>query len=84
MTERLKAAAERIAAKEPSLQDIEEAKKCLWVEQQLIRIRQHLVKHNADDEMLNAVDFCLEDNNEWLDPKIADDLRAGKFPEGEG
>jgi hypothetical protein len=67
----------------PSLDDIEQARTCLWVEQQLNRIRDCLEEHRADDEMLDAVDFLLEENNDWLDPQIARDLRAGKLREGE-
>ena len=67
----------------PSLKAIDEAKTCLWGEHQLSRIRDCLKEHGADEEMLEAVDFLLEENNRWLDPQIADDLRAGKLPEGE-
>jgi hypothetical protein len=66
----------------PSLKDIEQTITCLWVEQQLNRIRDCLEEHGADDEMLDAIDYLLEENNDyWLDPQIADDLRAGKLPE---
>jgi hypothetical protein len=64
--------------RDPSLENIDEAKTGLWVEQQLNRIRRYLVEHGADDEMLDAIDFLLEENAElWLDPQIAE------LPEGE-
>ena len=52
-------------ARTMSLEDIEEAKTGIWIEQQLHRIRKLLVEHGADDEMLVAVDFLLEENAEY-------------------
>jgi hypothetical protein len=49
----------------------------------LNRIRDCLVEHGVDDEMLDAVDYLLEDNKGWLNDQIAGDLRAGKLREGE-
>jgi hypothetical protein len=70
--------------REPSLEDIDEAKTSLWVERELNRVRQFLVEHGGDEEMLDVVDFLIAENAEaWLDPQIADDLRAGRLPEGE-
>jgi hypothetical protein len=67
----------------PSLEEIEEKETCLWVEEQLNRIRNCLVEHGADDEMLDAVDYLLEDNKGWINDQIASDLREGKLREGE-
>jgi hypothetical protein len=66
----------------PSPEDIEEAETTLWLGQQLDRIRGYLSEHGADDDMLIAVDYLLEENDRWLDPQIADDLRAGRLPSG--
>jgi hypothetical protein len=66
----------------PSLEGIEEAETTLWVQRQLNCIRDCLSQHGADDEMLDAVDYLLEDNERWLDPQIADDLRKGKLRSG--
>jgi hypothetical protein len=63
----------------PSLEDIEEAETTLWVGRQLDRIRDCLSEHGADDDMLKAIDYLLEENDRWLDPLIAEDLRAGKL-----
>jgi hypothetical protein len=65
------------------LEDIEEAETTLWIEQQLNRIHACLSEYGADDDMLKAVDYLLEENDRWLDPQIADDLRAGRLPSGE-
>jgi hypothetical protein len=61
----------------PSLQEIEQAETGLWVEQQMNRVRDLLVKHGADVEMLDAVDYMMEENSDWIDDRIAEDLRAG-------
>lgn len=75
--------ANRNRQKGPSLEEIEETETSLWVEEQLNRIRNCLVEHGADDEMLDAVDYLLEDNKGWINDQIAGDLRAGKLREGE-
>jgi hypothetical protein len=67
----------------PSLEEIESTEASPWVEQQLNRIRACLVEHGADDEMLYAVDYLLEDNKGWIDDQIASDLRAGIWSSGE-
>jgi hypothetical protein len=65
-----------------SLEDIEETETGLWVEQQLSRIRDFLVARAADSEMLDAVDYLREDNERWIDPEIAQELRAGRLHSG--
>jgi hypothetical protein len=67
----------------PSLEDIEETETSLWVDEQLNRIRDFLSERGADSEMLDAVEYLREDNERWIDPKIADDLRTGKLHSGE-
>ena len=64
--------------REPSLEDIDEAKTGLWVERELNRIHQFLIEQGGDEEMLDVVDFLIAENAEtWLDPQIA------RLPEGE-
>ncbi len=63
------------------LDDIEETKTCLWVFEQLNRIQKLLVEHGADDEMLEAVEYLIEDNERWISPEIEARLgstRTGK------
>jgi hypothetical protein len=79
-TEKLNARSKRLRT--PSLEDIEEAETSLWVEQQLNSIRHFLVQHGADKEMLDVIDYLLEENKDWIDPKIANDLRSGKLHSG--
>ncbi len=75
--------AKRNRQKGPSLEEIEETETSLWVEEQLNRIRDCLVEHGADEEMLDAVGYLLEENKGWINDQIAGDLRAGKLREGE-
>ncbi len=57
-----------------SLRDVEETETSLWIHEQLNRIRELLVEHGADDEMLDAVDYLIEDNKGWINPEIAEAL----------
>jgi hypothetical protein len=66
-----------------SLEDIEETETGLWVDDQLSSIRDFLVAHAAESEMLDAVDYLREDNQRWINPEIAQDLRAGRLHSGE-
>ena len=77
----LKASSNRVRT--TSLEDIEETETGLWIEHQLCRIRGFLVEHGADEEMLDAIEYLREENDRWIDPKIAKDLRAGKLHAGE-
>jgi hypothetical protein len=80
-TEKLNARSKRLRT--PSLEDIEETETSLWVEQQLNRIRDFLAERGADSEMLDALECLREENERWIDPQIAKDLRAGKLHSGE-
>jgi hypothetical protein len=57
-----------------SIRDVEETETCLWIHKQLNRIRKLLVEHGADDEMLDAVDYLVDDNKGWINPEIAEAL----------
>jgi hypothetical protein len=62
---------------------MEQTETGLWVEQQLNRVRDLLAKHGADDEMLDAVDYLMEEDGDWIDDRIAKDLRAGNLRSGQ-
>jgi hypothetical protein len=55
--------------------DVEETEISLWLLEQFNRIQKMLVEHEADDEMLEAVDYLIEDNDRWISPEIA--MRLG-------
>ncbi len=72
-----------ISERGPSLERIEEAETGLWIEQQLNRIHDFLVERGADSEMLDAVEYLIEEHDSWIDEQIAKDLRAGNLRSGE-
>lgn len=65
-----------------SLGDIEETETSLWLHEQLNRIQKLLVEHGADVEMLDAVEYLIEDNNGWINPEIQ--MRLGSHPDRHG
>jgi hypothetical protein len=64
-----------------SLDDIEETAISLWLLEQLNRIQKLLEEHGSDDEMLQAVEYLIEDNERWISPEIA--LHLGSTRTGE-
>ena len=66
--------AKNLAAVIASIDDIEETATSLWLHEQLNCIRELLVEHGADDEMLDAVDYLVDDNKGWINPEIAEAL----------
>jgi hypothetical protein len=64
------------------LQDVEETEDALRIREQLNRVRVFLLECDADDEMVDTVDYLIEDNDRWISPKIEKDLLAGKLQGG--
>jgi hypothetical protein len=64
------------------LQDVEETEDALRIREQLNRIRVFLLEGDADDEMVDTVDYLIEDNDRWISPEIEKDLLAGKLRGG--
>ena len=69
-----------VAKQGVSLGDIEETETSLWLHEQLNRIQKLLVEHGADVEMLDAVEYLIEDNNGWINPEIQ--MRLGSTRTG--
>lgn len=65
------------------LRDVEETEDAMRIREQLNRIRVFLVENDADDEMVDTVDYVIEDNERWISPEIDKDLLAGKLAGGE-
>jgi hypothetical protein len=42
----------------------------MWRLEQLNRIQKPLVEHGADDEMLEAVEYLIEENDCWGSPEV--------------
>jgi hypothetical protein len=55
----------------PDLDDVEETATALWLQELLPRIQKLLAEHGADDEMLDAVEYLIEENERWISPEIA-------------
>jgi hypothetical protein len=64
------------------LRDVEETEDAMRIREQLNRIRAFLVESDADDEMVDTVDYLIEDNERWISPEIQKDLLAGKLKGG--
>lgn len=74
------------SAKSPpvfELRDVEETEDAMRIREQLNRIRVFLVENDADDEMVDTVDYLIEDNERWISPEIEKDLLGGKLEGGE-
>ena len=65
------------------LRDVEETEDAMWVREQLKRIRAFLTEGDADEEMVDRVDYLIEDNERWISPAIEKELLAGKLQGGE-
>jgi hypothetical protein len=60
-----------------SLDDIEETETSMWLQEQLNRIEELVLEHGADDEMLEAIEYLIIENDErWISPEIAVRLGA--------
>ena len=63
------------------LRDVEETEDALRIREQLIRIRVFLLESDAYTEMVDTVDYLIEDNERLIDPEIEKNLLAGKLGE---
>lgn len=53
----------------PDFEDIEEAELAYRQRYLLNRVRTFLTEHEADDELVEAIDQALDDNDQWLSPE---------------
>lgn len=58
-----------------TLEHIEDAELVAWMREQLTRIKDFLTDHEADEEMVSAIDQAIEDNEHWSDPDNQDRLQ---------
>ncbi len=61
--------------KNVSPDDLEEFRR-RYIFEQLNRVREFLVEHGADEDMLTAIDQALADNDFWLDDDLLFDGNA--------
>ncbi|MFA5957686.1 hypothetical protein [Hyphomicrobium sp.] len=65
-----------------NLEDIEEAQICVHQRQLLFRVRQFLLEHSAGEELLEAVDQAMEDNEQWGVPEVEEAILDGRIKGG--
>lgn len=53
----------------PDFEDIEEAESAYRQRHLLNRVPVFLAEHEADEELVEAVDQALDDNDQWLSPE---------------
>ena len=55
------------------LQNLEEAETYLWVKQGLERLDKLLQSIDADDDLLDLIDYLKEDNEYWVNSELLAD-----------
>ena len=56
--------------KEHHLENLQEAETYLWVKEGLERLDKLLQSINADDDLLDLIDYLKDDNEQWCDPEM--------------
>jgi hypothetical protein len=56
--------------KEHHLENLQEAETYLWVKEGLERLDKLLQSIDADDDLLDLVDYLKDDNEQWCDPEM--------------
>ena len=64
--------------KEHHLENLQEAETYLWVKEGLDRLDKLLQSIDADDDLLDLVEYLKEDNDFWCDPEMV--AQAGQSP----
>lgn len=63
-----------------TLDAIEDYETCEWLNEQLDRLEQLVRDNGEDDEMLEAISFLREENNEWWTPSDVEQMaRSGQL-----
>jgi hypothetical protein len=56
--------------KEHHLENLQEAETYLWVREGLERLDKLLQSIDADDDLLDLIDYLKDDNEQWCDPEM--------------
>jgi hypothetical protein len=56
--------------KEHHLENLQEAETYLWVKEGLERLDKLLQSIDADDDLLDLIDYLKDDNEQWCDPEM--------------
>lgn len=57
---------------EHRLENLQEAETYLWVKEGLDRLDKLLQSIDADDDLLDLVEYLKEDNEQWCDPDMVE------------
>jgi hypothetical protein len=66
-----------------SLEDIDEAQTCIRQRQSLMEVRRFLLEHGAGEDLIEAVDLALEDNEQWAIEDVEDAIQSGLIKAGD-
>lgn len=58
--------------KKHNLENLQEAETYLWVKEGLERLDKLLQSIDADDDLLDLIDYLKEDNDFWCDPDMVE------------
>jgi hypothetical protein len=64
------------------LEDIDEAQTCIRQRQSLMEVRRFLLEHDAGEDLIEAVDLALEDNEQWAIEDVEDAIQSGLIKAG--
>ena len=62
----------------PTLDDIEEAETCQWINEQLDRLNAMVLENGADPELVEAIEYLREENLCWEPGKAASSLAISR------
>lgn len=65
-----------------NLEDIDEAQTCIRQRQSLMKVRRFLLEHGAGEDLIDAVDLALEDNEQWAIEDVEDAIQSGLIKAG--
>jgi hypothetical protein len=65
------------------IDDIDETQEAIFQRDQLMRVREFLVEHEAEQELIGSIDEALEDIERWISPAIEAALASGALQSGE-
>jgi hypothetical protein len=65
-----------------NLEDIDEAQMCIRQRQLLMEVRRFLKVRGAGDDLIEAVDLALEDNEQWAIEDVEYAIQTGLIKAG--
>lgn len=67
-----------------SIDNIDETETAMWLRNQLRRLRDFVEHHGGDEDMLEAVEYLIEDNEVWISDEVERALETGALSESKG